>query len=93
VATIKRYVLNHRAEQERNNGPAQSAPHPRIPGDWKDTPLPRLGATKLRILRPCIHAEWLADNEDQDVPSRIQEEEVESQGVERADEDADDERD
>ncbi|KAJ7347669.1 hypothetical protein DFH08DRAFT_960102 [Mycena albidolilacea] len=93
VATIERYVLNYRVEQERKNGPAQSAPHPRIPGDWKDTPLPRLGATKLRILRPCIHAEWLADNEDQDVPTRIQEEEVESQGVERADEDADDERD
>ncbi|KAJ7802035.1 hypothetical protein B0H14DRAFT_2614717 [Mycena olivaceomarginata] len=80
-------------EAKRKNGPAQSAPHPRIFGDWKDTPLPRLGATKLRILRPCIHAEWLADNEDQDVPSRIQEEEVESQGVERADEDADDEKD
>ncbi|KAJ7358084.1 hypothetical protein DFH08DRAFT_801932 [Mycena albidolilacea] len=93
VATIEHYVLNHCTEQEHKNGPAQSAPHPCIPGDWKDTPLPRLGATKLRILRPCIHAEWLADNEDQDVPSRIQEEEVESQGVERANEDADDERD
>ncbi|KAJ7825820.1 hypothetical protein B0H14DRAFT_3874256 [Mycena olivaceomarginata] len=93
VAAIERYVLNHHAEQERKNGPAQSTPHPRIPGDWKDTPLPRLGATKLRILHPCIHADWLADNEDQDVPSRIQEEEVESQGVEIADEDADDERD
>ncbi|KAJ7312241.1 hypothetical protein DFH08DRAFT_943657 [Mycena albidolilacea] len=86
VEAVKHYVLNHRTEQERKNGPAQSAPHPYILGDWKDTPLPRLGATKLRILHPCIHPPWLADNNDQ-------EEEVESQGVEGADKDADDERD
>jgi hypothetical protein len=63
--------------------------HPRIPGDWNDTPLPSLPASKTKIPRFAVHTEWLADHEDQDLPSRIQEKETEVDD----DDDADDEKD
>ncbi|KAJ7027456.1 hypothetical protein C8F04DRAFT_1267025 [Mycena alexandri] len=71
-------VMNYRKNHERSQ-PGKAGAHPRIRGDWKDTPLPLPPSGKPKIRRAAIHPDWLAANPDQDTPSRIHEEEIASE--------------
>lgn len=65
--------MKYRKKNERTNR-GKAGAHPRIPGQWKDVPLPVPPNGKPKIHRAAIHPDWLEGNSDQDTPSRILEE-------------------
>lgn len=56
VEKIEKLVIQYRNEHERKNK-GKMSPHPRVRGEWKDTPLPFIAGSKHRIPRFAIHPE------------------------------------
>ncbi|KAK7039963.1 hypothetical protein R3P38DRAFT_3469348 [Favolaschia claudopus] len=72
---LEKMVVKHRVQWEKNNK-GKTAAHPRVAGGWKDVPLPFRKPNKVKIPRWAIDEDWLASHQDQDTPSRIEDDAV-----------------
>ncbi|KAJ7722308.1 hypothetical protein B0H16DRAFT_1737814 [Mycena metata] len=77
-------VLMERRHQWAKNNHGKTMAHDRVRGEIKHKPLPFIkGNKKRKIKRTAIDPTWLAQNPDQDTPSRIQESDNEAAAAEK----------
>ncbi|KAJ7062158.1 hypothetical protein C8F01DRAFT_1082705 [Mycena amicta] len=61
-------IMRTKAAKLHRNKPK---PHPRICGEPKDVPLPRVRNPKHLIIREMVSTSWLSKNGEYDIPTRI----------------------